>query len=482
MKKLHDLKLLILFIFGFSIAVKGQNVVIIMADDVGIGDISCYGSTMIETPEIDKLASQGFRFDRYYTAGSVCTPTRYSVLTGRYPFRRPEIATKNWNGNLLIEPERMTIASLFKQMGYKTAAIGKWHLGYGLEGNPDYGDTLKPGPIELGFDYHWGVPRNHNDEIRGYVENHKLFGLDPDQPFQQADPEKGIKVQGLLHERVDDKVNEVLTEKVIDFIRMNKEHPFFVYFTPTIAHTHITPEVRFRGTSKAGQYGDFVQELDFYVGKIMTLLDELNLTKNTLLIFTSDNGGQLNDFRSAGMGLNLADDSGNVAQKAKLAKTTAREIGHKTNLDWRAGKGSPYEGGFRVPFIVRWPQNVEAGATSSKLINSSDFLATFCDLFDQKIPKNTGEDSYSFLDVLNVKDVRQSRTNVALHSWGARSFVDGDWKLVDYSYSVKNKQDKFELYNLAQDPSEAENLALKNPKRLNLMRKKLRQITKEGSR
>ena len=317
MKRIHFL-LLILFTFCTTKTSESQNVILIMADDLGIGDVSCYGATMIETPEIDRLASQGIRFDRYYTAGSTCVPTRYSILTGRYPFRRQEIATSKWDGNLLIEPDRMTIANLFKKKGYKTAAIGKWHLGYGMKGTPDYGGTLKPGPVELGFDYHWGVPRNHNDNIRGYVENHRLFGLDPNAPFRVANGEEE-RVQGLLHEREDDKVNALLTERVLDFIRTNKDQPFFVYFTPTIAHTHITPYASFRGTSKAGQYGDFVQELDFYVGEIMALLDELELTGNTLLIFTSDNGGQLKDHRSAGIGLNLADESNDVARKSKSA-------------------------------------------------------------------------------------------------------------------------------------------------------------------
>lgn len=481
MKKKYYLLHFILFTFCIINTTKSQNVIFIMADDVGIGDISCYGSTLIKTPEIDKLASQGIQFKRFYTAGSVCTPTRYSILTGRYPFRKHEIETSNWEGNLLIETDRMTIASLFKQKGYKTAAIGKWHLGYGMDGKPDYGGTLKPGPNELGFDYHWGVPRNHNDNIRGYVENHKLFGLNPNTTFKSAVPDKE-RVQGLLKEREDDKVNALLTERVISFIRTNKDDPFFVYFTPTIAHTHITPYSSFRGSSNAGQYGDFVQELDFYVGKIVALLDELELTENTLLIFTSDNGGQLNDHWTAGIGLNLADESHDVREKSKSAKTTAREMGHKTNLDFREGKASPYEGGFRLPLIVKWPGVVKAGATSNRLICSTDFLATFSSLFNINLPEASGEDSFSFSDeFIKNKDSTPVRTNVALHSKKARSFVDGNWKLVDFSYSLNNPIDKCELYNLAEDPTESNDLASKEPERLNLIRKKLRGIIEKGS-
>jgi len=450
------------------------NIVFIMADDLGIGDVSCYGATMIETPNIDKLAQEGIQFENFYTTGSVCTPTRYSVLTGRYPFRCPEIATSEWEGNLLISPDRMTIASLLKQEGYKTAAIGKWHLGYGSQGNPYFGEVLQPGPNELGFDYHWGIPRNHNDDIRGYMENNKLFGLDPDTPYLKANKE-GRRVQGLLKEREDDKVNAVLTAKVADFIRENKEPPFFVYFTPTIAHTHITPDAPFRGTSKAGQYGDFVQELDYYVGEIMALLDELNLSENTLFIFTSDNGGQLKDHWSAGIGLNLADESGDVAEKSKLAKTDARKMGHLTNLDWRDGKGSVYEGGFRVPLIVKWPTKVKAGSNSTKLISAADFLATFSNLFDKEIPESYGEDSFSFLDALIGKEVTQARTNIALFAKKGTSFIEGDWKLVDYSYAAGNKKDVQELYNLSNDPSESNDLSEQEPEQLNSMIEKLRQ-------
>jgi len=456
------------------------NIVFIMADDLGIGDVSCYGATMIKTPNIDKLASQGMQFNRFYTAGATCSPTRHSVLTGRYPFRWPEIATAKWDGNLLIDPSRMTVGSLLQQAGYKTAAIGKWHLGYGAKGKPNFGNILKPGPNELGFDYHWGIPRNHNDAMRGYMENNKLFGLDPDTPYKKANNKKDTRVQGLLQEREDDKVNAVLTEKVLDFIKTNKEEPFFVYFTPTIAHTHITPDAPFRGTSEAGQYGDYVHELDSYVGTIMALLDELNLSENTILIFTSDNGGQLNDHWSAGIGLNLADESGEVAEKSKSAKTDAREMGHKTNLDLREGKSSPYEGGFRVPLIVRWPGKIASKTTSAKLVSSADFLATFSDLLGGKIPENNGEDSFSFSDALIGNKVSQSRSDVALHSKKARSFVDGNWKIVDFSYSSKKTDKSPELYNLLDDPSESNDLAIKEPERLNALKNKLDQITNQG--
>jgi len=288
-------------------------------------------------------------------------------------------------------------------------------------------------------------------------------------------------VQGLLHERVDDQVDSTLTAKVLEFIRTNKDGPFFVYFTPCAAHTHVTPNVRFRGTSQAGQYGDYVQELDHNVGQVMALLDELELADNTLLIFTSDNGGQLRDVSGAGLGLNLSDESGDVRAKARTPKIIAREMGHKTNLDLREGKGSPYEGGFRVPSIMRWPGKIGAGTTSTKMINSADYLATFADLFDQELPENAGEDSFSFVDMLTGDKVEQPRRSVALHSSRARSFIDGDWKLVDYSYRVNEPQEKYELYNLKEDPAEANDRASLDPEQLKSMRIKLKKIV-EGER
>ena len=472
---------LALFLTSFGSVLKGDaadglpNIVLIMADDVGLGDISCYGAKLIKTPNIDKLATQGMRFDRYYTAGAVCSPTRYSVLTGRYPFRTKELRAGRrspWD-YLFIEQSRMTLGSLCQQMGYRTAAIGKWHLGYGTEEQADWGGTLKPGPLEIGSDYHWGVPSNHNDGIRAFVENHRLYGLDPDTKYKRASATE--RVQGLLHERVDDQVDSTLTAKVLEFIRTNKDSSFFVYFTPCAAHTHVTPNVRFRGTNQARQYGDYVQELDYHVGEIMNLLDELELTEQTLIIFTSDNGGQLRDVAGAGLGLNLADESGDVREKARTPKITARKMGHLTNLDLREGKGSPYEGGFRVPFIMRWPGKIDIGTTSTKLISSADYLATFADLFDQELPEKAGEDSFSFADVLTGEKVEQPRRNAALHSSRARSFVDGNWKLVDFSY-LAEPLDKFELYNLHEDPAESTNRASSNPEQLNYMRNALKQI------
>jgi len=192
-------------------------------------------------------------------------------------------------------------------------------------------------------------------------------------------------------------------------------------------------------------------------------------------------GGQLRDVSGAGLGLNLSDESGDVRAKARTPKIIAREMGHKTNLDLREGKGSPYEGGFRVPSIMRWPGKIDPGTTSTKMINSADYLATFADILDQELPENAGEDSFSFVDMLTGDKVEQPRRSVALHSSRARSFIDGDWKLVDYSYRVNEPQEKYELYNLKEDPAEANDRASLDPEQLKSMRIKLKKIV-EGER
>ncbi|MGC6424166.1 MAG: sulfatase-like hydrolase/transferase, partial [Lentimonas sp.] len=450
-----------------AIAVERPNVVLIMADDLGYGDLSCYGATMVETPNIDQLAKEGLSFERYYTSGSVCIPTRYSMMTGFYPFRSGRHGNQIGSTEALLVPtERTTLATVFKQVGYKTAAIGKWHLGYGTEEEVDYSKELSPGPLELGFDYHWGLPRNHNDTVRGYVENGRLIGLDPNGTFQSGEFDRQTRslkspVQGLLEERQDDKVNSVLTGKVIDFIRENKEQPFFVFFTPTIPHTHVTPDAPFRGTSEAGQYGDFIQELDHYVGQITALLDELSLAENTIVIFTSDNGGQLRDHWTAGIGLNLADESGDVAQKSKKPKIEAGKLGHKINGHLRGAKAGRYEGGFNVPCIIRWPGKIVEGSRTSEIVSSPDYLTTFAELLGVKVPRFDAGDSFSFLRLLSGSQKGYVRSSVVTDKRRWKGYREGDWKLIhDYS------ENSSELFNLKDDPSETKNLAEAEPQRV----------------
>lgn len=453
------------------------NVVLIMADDLGYGDLSCYGAELIQTPNIDRLAQQGVLFENYYTSGSVCTPTRYSMMAGQYPFRHPRIRK---NEGLLLDPEKISLASVFKQAGYKTAAIGKWHLGYGTELIVDWNQSeFKPGPLEVGFDYHLGLPRNHNDTVRSYVENHQLLGRDPEQPFQPSEyDQKNRKlarpVTGLLEERKDDLVNKVLADKVIDFIRSSDDELFFVFFTPTIPHTHITPAVEYRGTSSAGQFGDFIQELDAHVGRIMDELEQQGIADNTIVIFTSDNGGQLQDHWTAGIGLNLDDDSGDVAKKAKFAKIEAGKAGHRANRHLRAGKASRFDGAFRVPMILRWPNKVAAGQRSDAWVSSPDYLMTFADLLDITVPRGDAGDSYSFAHLIDGSDVKTKRTSVVMRHKNILGLRKGDWKLI-----WNRDNDHYELFNIAQDPSETKDVVADEPELVKSMARAFKTIVTE---
>ena len=431
------------------------NIVIILADDLGYGDVGCYGATKIKTPNIDRLARQGMKFTDAHTAASVCSPSRYGLMTGRSPWR----LHKKGNGYSL-EPGRMTMASLLKTNGYRSAAIGKWHLGY----SKDWNKLPITGPLEVGFDCHFGVPQNHNDSSRCYIENHDIVGRKPGEAFRivagQDFPE------GLAQPRVDDQVGVTLTTKAVGFIRDNAARPFFLYFTPCIPHTHVAPAAPFRGTSQAGLLGDALQELDAQVGMILDTLDELKLTDNTLIIFTSDNGGAPKDFKGTqDTKLNLASEAGGIREKFMTAKADAKALGHVTNGKWHDGKGSPFEGGHRVPFIARWPGRITPASSSDYTACLTDLIATAADVLEVKLPDNAGEDSISLLPVLLGKPpataVRKAIFVQGDTDDNAIAICSGQWKAIE---STDGKNEKVHrLYDLTKDPGEITDVAPAHP-------------------
>lgn len=431
------------------------NIVVILADDLGYGDVSCYGATKIQTPNIDRLASQGMKFTDAHSAASLCSPSRYGLLTGQSPWR----LHRNGNGYRL-SPDRMSLASFLNGAGYRSAAIGKWHLGY----SKDWNKLPITGPLEVGFDYHFGVPTNHNDSSRAFIENHDLVGRKPGEDYRIV---KGQDFpDGLAQPRVEDQVDKTLTEKAVGFIRKNAAKPFFLYFTPCAPHTHVTPDAKFRGSSDAGLFGDHVQELDSHVGTILQTLDELKLTGKTLVIFTSDNGSTPKDFKGTqNVKLNLADDSGNIRKGFKTAKADAKKLGHVTNGPWRDGKGHPYEGGHRIPFIARWPGRIAAGSSSDCTISLTDVFATSAQIVECEIPPNTAEDSFSLLPILLGKQQRiADRNEVFILGNGKDSSIavcTGKWKLVVRYGDDSDKGNS--LFDLSKDPGEATNLSGKFP-------------------
>ena len=386
----------ILFIMSCCqlLAAERSNIVLFYADDLGYGDLSCYGATKLKTPNIDRLADEGRMFTDAHTVSSVCTPSRYGLLTGEYPFRKGIYGPAVVTTRLLIDTRKLTIASLLKKSGYDTACIGKWHLGFGTV-ETDYAKPLRPGPLELGFDYYYGVPVVNSAPPYVYVENDRVVGMTADDPLVFVGRDSGKNVTPLTplltdwkdrvenqftgaaaaHKLYDDyAVGTKLAERACAWIKERRDNPFFLYFATTNIHHPFTPAKRFQGTSECGLYGDFVHELDWMVGEVMKALEDTGAADNTLIIFTSDNGGMLN---FGGQG--------------------AFKKGHKVNGDLLGFKFGSWEGGHRVPFIVKWPGKVKPGTTSGQLISSLDMLATFAAIVGQNVESQQMADSINVL-------------------------------------------------------------------------------------
>jgi arylsulfatase A-like enzyme len=455
---------------------KKPNVVVILSDDLGYGDLSCYGATKVSTPNCDRLAREGVRFTHAYTSSSVCSPTRYSLMTGRYCWRTSlQRQVLNVNAPLHIEPSRLTMSSLYKKHGYTSAAIGKWHLGYGPGPTVDWNQPLRPGPLELGFDYHFAVPSNHGDLTKAFVRNDALVGRAPGVPYSVGTRQSGPS--GLAQPRVDDRVNITLANEATGFIERSAKQPFFLYFTPVAVHNPVTPNKQFRGKSAAGLYGDYVSELDWAVGQVLDTLSRLKLADNTLVLFSSDNGGVVMsrggaERQAAEFPLNLEnDEDGAVTQHYRRAQIEAEQSGHKIVGSLRGRKHSIYEGGFRVPFLVRWPGQVKPGTTSDEVVQIADLLATSCAMLGEPLPRSAAEDSHNILPaLLGQKRKAPIREATVLHNAeGVFAIRQGPWKLIeertwdDNVRSTWRAEATNQLYNLKDDPSETTNVLEKHP-------------------
>lgn len=463
------------------------NIVIILADDLGYGSVGCFGADgkLVRTPNIDRLAHEGRRFTDANTTSSVCTPTRYSLLTGRYCWRTAlKFETLNTFAPMLIEPSRYNMASMLKAHGYHTAAIGKWHLGYGDARNDpkyrvDYTAELTPGPNELGFDYHFSVPQNHGDITGVYVENHYVYGLrsgkipaDMKLPGPVPDDENFAPTyesemqQGHGHapmeidapRRIDDRVMPELTDQAVHWIeQQKKETPFFLYFAPVAVHEPVTPSRDTKGTSQAGRFGDWIHELDRTVGRVLDTLEKQGLAQDTLVIFTSDNGGI-------------------YEPNQKRPEMDAVHAGLAVNGQWRGGKTHVFQGGFNVPFIARWPGKIPAGTECREMISLADVLATTAAIVGEKLPAadSAAEDSYNILPaLLGEKYDQPLRPDMVEHSNdGVFAIRKGPWKWIE-GVPVKQinpglrkahaAEFQRQLYNLADDPTESKDVSAQHP-------------------
>lgn len=479
------------------------NIVVILADDYGYGSSGCYGADgkLIQTPNIDRLAREGRRFTDANTTSSVCSPTRYSLMTGRYCWRTS--LTHEVLGTfspLHIETNRLNMASLLKKHGYTTAAVGKWHLGYGsADESPkwrtDYTAELSPGPLDIGFDYHFGVPSNHGDLTGVYVENRFVYGLRSNKipermraaPVPDADnfkatygPEDTESGKATILDldaprRKNERVSHTLTDRAVRWLeRQPKEKPFFLYFTPVAVHNPITPDKDMAGTSAAGAYGDWIHELDRSVGGLLDALDRLGVAQETLVLFTSDNGGVFKP------------------ERADMLQTLAYKAGLKINGALKGGKHTVWEGGFKVPFIVRWPGKAKPGSVCAQMVSLADVLATTAALVGESLPAaaHAAEDSVNMLPAILGDPEQPLRDHLIVHSAdGNFAIRRGPWKWIEGepvdevkpgARKVRADEFKPQLYHTQEDAAETKDVSAAHPEIVKELRALLNRYREGG--
>ena len=465
------------------------NIVIILADDLGYGSVGCNGApqNLLPTPNIDRLAREGVRFTDANTPASVCSPTRYGLLTGRYCWRTSE----KWGvlgplDPLLIETSRPTIASILKQAGYSTGIFGKWHLGFGTKPRQatDLSSPLSPGPLQVGFDSYFGIPQNHGEWWGIYVDNEAVWQLRSTNHVKCPSPSYyGPEYMGFDAPQRDDwTAQTVLTDKAVSWIKQQTpSQPFFLYFASAAIHEPITPTKAARGTSGFGPLGDWIVDVDISVGRIMKALEESGFGDNTLVIFTSDNGG---NWLGAKPKAYRQVPAGYEDAEILRCLWRAEEKGFQPNGNFKGGKGSIYQGGFRVPFLARWPGHIPAQAESGQMICLVDTMATIAELTSLPLPKPDvgGEDSLSFLPALLGKEVPESgRKSLILHSYNGEYAVrQGRWKWIEGIPAEKRDAVGFqaneELYDLSKDPWEKQNVIKEDPEVVKELREALNAI------
>ncbi|MDG2253888.1 MAG: arylsulfatase [Opitutaceae bacterium] len=476
-----------------AFAKESPNIIIIYADDVGYGDLGCYGAEAIDTANLDRMAAGGLRFTSAYATASTCTPSRYSLLTGEYPFRNTKAQILPGNAPLIIDSAKPTIASVLKKKGYATGLVGKWHLGLGNATETlNWNKLISPGPKELGFEYSFHMAATGDRVPTVYIENGRIVNLDPNDPIEVSYIEQvGNDPTGLSHPELlkvqadeqhaktivdetsrigymtggnnarwtDEEMPDEFLGKAVSFIEENHEKPFFLYYAMHENHVPRLPHPRFKGSTSLGVRGDAVAQLDWSVGEILNTLDELNITENTLVIFSSDNGPVLFDGYSDG----------------------AREMNgnHKAAGPWHGGKYTVWEGGTRMPFIAMWKGTIEPGL-SGALISQVDILASLAALTSGKIPSERASDSQNHIKAL-LGQSEEGRDHLVQQGInGMKAIRKGDWKYVppgEVRNRIKidvNVYDKIyepgALFYLPEDPNERTDLSSRYPKIVDDMR------------
>jgi arylsulfatase A-like enzyme len=473
------------------------NIVIIYADDLGYGDVGCYGANTVATPNIDRLAYRGLRFTNAYCTSATSTPSRYSLLTGEYAWRKAGTGIARGDAPAIITPGRTSMASVLKKAGYSTGVVGKWHLGLGPDSGAEWNGEITNGPLDIGFDYNFILPATGDRVPCVYVENRRVVGLDPNDPVKVSyiepipgmptgkdNPEllkmipshghdmtivNGISRIGWMSGGkaalwVDENMADTLTSKAVKFIERNRNNPFFLYFATHDIHVPRVPHPRFKDKSGMGPRGDAIVEFDWSAGEIMRTIERLNLAEKTLLIVTSDNGPVVDD--------------GYQDQAVELLGS------HKPAGRLRGGKYSSFDGGTRVVFIANWKGRIQPGR-SNALFSQVDLMASFAELTGQSIPEGQGADSHSNLSALLGKS-QSSREWVVEHSINGRlSIIKNNWKYIEpgpgeklYTHvNIESGNDTVpQLYNLKTDIGETNNIATDNPLIVNELTDLLRKI------
>ncbi len=481
------------------------NVLLIYADDIGYGDLSCNGTSAVRTPNVEKLASEGIRFTNAHCAAATSTPSRYAMLTGEYAWRRKGTGIAAGNAAMIITPDRYTMADMFKEAGYQTGVVGKWHLGLGNEtGKQDWNGVVKPNPADIGFDYSYIMAATADRTPCIFMENGRGVGLDPDDPVYVSytenfpgeptgkdNPEllrmhpshghdqsivNGISRIGYMKGGKsalwrDEDIADSITTHAIRFIENSQKsgEPFFLYLATNDIHVPRVPHERFAGKSGLGPRGDALLSFDWTVGQVMETLKKLNLDDNTIVILSSDNGAVIDD--------------GYKDQAVELLGN------HKATGVYRGGKYSSYEGGTRVPCVIRWKGKIPAGV-SDNLVSQIDWFASFASMCGVNLPEGSAPDSENHLDSWFKADVKGRSWAVEQNLHNNLSITDGVWKYIPAANGpAVNKQTNTELgnnpkadqlYNLLSDPGEHSNVAEENKELVQKMRDELIRIVESG--
>ncbi|MFO0959679.1 MAG: arylsulfatase [Isosphaeraceae bacterium] len=472
------------------------NVVVILADDIGYGDLGCYGATRVSTPNVDRLAKGGLRFRDGHASAATCTPSRFALMTGKYAFRQQGTNILPGDAALILDPDRLTLPKLFREAGYRTGVVGKWHLGLGKGGDAiDWNGPIAPGPREVGFDSSFIIPATGDRTPCVYVEDGRVVGLDPgdpirvgyakpvgDEPTGKAHPELlktksshghdqtivngigriGTMTGGKAARWVDEEMADTLARKAVAFVESSRDRPFFLYLATHHIHVPRVPHPRYAGKTDMGPRGDAIVEFDATVGAVLDALDRLKLADDTLVILSSDNGPVVDDGYQDEAVKRLGD--------------------HRPAGPLRGGKYSLFEGGTRVPFLARWPKRIRPG-TSDALVCQVDLFASLAQLLDRKLPEGTAPDSEAILPALLGESARGR--DELVHQGARLALRQGPWKYippgpgpaVQANTNVESGNAMMpQLYDLRADLGETRNLAAEHPDRVEAMAARLKEI------